>query len=273
MLRFAGLILVVCAVRSLAFAVQNASPAAPQTTAAAAATPQFDVASIHPHIPEPHERSHIISENGSFTTINIDLKSIMQWAYKLPESRIIGGPPWLGTARWDIEARAENALDAQKNYDRVAAQLEKQRMVQALLADRFKLVTHTETRELPIYNLVVAKSGAKFLDAKAEGAKFDRWDDRLELRGGDDTVAVLAEQLAEALGRVVVDTTGIRGGYMIKLTWTPDDRATQSSSTTGDTPPPSIFTALEEQLGLKLESAKEPVPVLVVDHVEQPTQN
>jgi uncharacterized protein (TIGR03435 family) len=71
----------------------------------------------------------------------------------------------------------------------------------------------------------------------------------------------------------VVDRTGIQGGYMIKLTWTPDDRAALSPSTMGETPPPSIFTALEEQLGLKLESAKSPVQVLVVDHVEQPTQN
>lgn len=251
---------------------QSATTQQPQGTAAAA--PAFDVAAIHPHIPDPHERSHIVSQNGRFTTINVDLKSILQWAYDLPESRIIGGPSWLGSTRWDIEAEAANALDAQKNYDPVAARMEKRRMVQALLAGRFKLVTHTETRELPIYDLVVAKSGATFLSAKAEGAKYDRWNGHIELRGGDDTVSVLAEQLAEVLGRVVVDKTGIQGGYKIELTWTPDDDAGPSpeNGAAADARP-SLFTALEEQLGLKLEPAKGPVEVLVIDHAEMPSAN
>jgi uncharacterized protein (TIGR03435 family) len=126
---------------------------------------------------------------------------------------------------------------------------------------------------MPIYNLVVSKDGAKFLDDKAEGGKYDRWNGHFELRGGDDTVAVLAEDLAEVLGRVVVDKTGIQGGYKIGLTWTPDDRAvSQSGGSTSDSGP-SIFTALQEQLGLKLESAKGPVQVLVIDRVVIPTAN
>jgi uncharacterized protein (TIGR03435 family) len=239
----------------------------------AGAAPQFDVAAIHPHNPEPHERSHIISQNGRFTTINVDLKSILQWAYDLPESRIIGGPSWLGTARWDIEAKSDTALDAQKDYDHTAAWEQKRQMVQSLLAGRFHLIVHKETRELPIYNLVVAKGGAKFLDTKAEGSKFDRWNGRIELQGGDNTVSVLAEQLAEVLGRVVVDKTGITGRYRIALSWTPDDRAAPPSGPPPADSGPSIFTALEEQLGLKLESAKGPVEVLVIDSVAQPSEN
>ncbi|HVU46117.1 MAG TPA: TIGR03435 family protein [Terracidiphilus sp.] len=239
----------------------------------AGAAPQFDVAAIHPHNPEPHERSHIISQNGRFTTINVDLKSILQWAYDLPESRIIGGPSWLGTARWDIEAKSDTALDAQKDYDHTAAWEQKRQMVQSLLAGRFHLIVHKETRELPIYNLVVAKGGAKFLDTKAEGSKFDRWNGRIELQGGDNTVSVLAEQLAEVLGRVVVDKTGITGRYRIALSWTPDDRAAPPSGAPPADSGPSIFTALEEQLGLKLESAKGPVEVLVIDSVAQPSEN
>jgi len=241
------------------------SPVAPQSQSAPLA---FDVAAIHQHIPEPHERSHIVNEGGSFTTVNVDLAAILQWAYNLPESRIVGGPSWLGSARWDIEAKADNALDTQKTYDADAARQEKRRMVQALLADRFHFVAHQETRELPIYALVVAKRGAKFLDTKAEGSKFDRWNGRIELQGGDDTVAVLAEQLAEVLGRVVVDKTGIQGRYKIALTWAPDDRTTASSEAG-----PSIFTALQEQLGLKLKPQKGPVEVLVIDRAEMPSQN
>lgn len=242
-----------------------------QSRIASPAAPVFDVAAIHQHIPAPHERSHIVNSSGRFTTINDDLKSIIQWAWNLPESRIVGGPSWLGSARWDIEAKADNALDMQKNYDPAAAQLEKRRMAQALLADRFHLSTHPETRELPVYNLIVARGGAKFLDTKAEGSKFDRWNNRIELQGGDNTVAVLAEQLAEVLGRVVVDKTGIQGRYKIMLTWAPDDRADASAASADSGP--SIFTALEEQLGLKLESAKGPVSVLVIDHAEMPSEN
>lgn len=242
------------------------------------AAPQFDVAAIHPHNPEPHERSHIVHENGRFTTINVDLKSIVQWAWDLPQTRIVGGPSWLGSARWNIEAKSDTALEAQKGADPVRAREQMRQMVQSLLADRFHLSVHSETRELPIYNLVVAKDGAKFLDTKAEGSKFDRWNGRIELQGGDNTVAVLAEQLAETLGRVVVDKTGIAGRYKIALTWTPDDRAappnTASSATSStDESGPSIFTALEEQLGLKLESSKGPVQVLVIDSAAMPTEN
>jgi uncharacterized protein (TIGR03435 family) len=240
---------------------------------APSSVPAFDVAAIHPHQPEPHERSHIISENGSFTTINVDLKSIIQWAYDLPESRIVGGPSWLGSARWDIEAKAGDALDTQKNHDPAAAREQKRQMVESLLAERFGLTVRRETRKLPLYNLVVAKGGAKFLDAKAEDAKYDRSNRRLELRGGDNTVAVLAEDLAEVLGRVVVDKTGIQGGYKIDLTWTPDDRAPSPSGASTADSGPSIFTALQEQLGLRLESKKGPVEVLVIDHVAMPSEN
>jgi uncharacterized protein (TIGR03435 family) len=263
------LLLANVAISSFCVFAQSSPPS--QSQSAPPAAPVFDVAAIHKHIPEPHERSHIVNSSGRFTTINVDLKSIIQWAYDLPESRIVGGPSWIGSARWNIEAKADNALDMQKSYDSAAAQLEKQRMVQALLADRFHLMAHQETRELPVYHLIVAKGGAKFLETKAESSKFDRWNNRMELQGGDNTVAVLAEQLAEVLGRVVVDKTGIQGRYKIMLKWTPDDRADASAASADSGP--SIFTALEEQLGLKLESAKGPVSVLVIDRAEMPSEN
>jgi uncharacterized protein (TIGR03435 family) len=272
---------VVCAAIAVLFAISvfalgacpAQSPAAAQANSAPSAAPEFDVAAIHPHTPAPHERSHIMDSNGRFATVNVDLKTIIQWAYDLPQSRIVGGPSWLGSARWDIEAKADNALDTQKSYDPEAARLEKRRMVKALLADRFHLAVHQETRELPIYDLVVAKSGAKFLATKADGSKFDRWNGHMEIQGGDNTVAVLAEELAETLGRVVVDNTGITGRYKIALTWTPDDRVAPPSGASADDAGPSIFTALQEQLGLKLESDKGPVQVLVIHNAEMASEN
>jgi uncharacterized protein (TIGR03435 family) len=249
------------------------SAVAAQAGSAPSAAPAFDVAAIHEYNPAPHERSHISDSNGRFTTVNVDLKAIIQWAFDLPESRIVGGPSWLGSARWDIEARADNALDMQKTYDAAAARQQKRQMVQALLADRFHLAVHQETRELPIYALVVAKGGPKFLDTKADGSKFDRWNGRIEIQGGDNTVAVLAGELAETLGRVVVDKTGIEGRYKIALTWTPDDGAAPASSATANDQGPSVFTALQEQLGLKLESEKGPVQVLVIDGAAMPSEN
>ncbi|MGA8090312.1 MAG: TIGR03435 family protein [Terracidiphilus sp.] len=263
---------------------QSAKPSASNATLAAqqqpvgkslapAALSAFDVASIHPHQPLPHERSHILNSNGRFATLNVSLKAIIQWAFDIPEGRIIGGPSWLGSSRWDIEAKAENAIDMQKAYSPAEAKLEKRRMVQSLLVERFMLATHTETRELPIYALVVAKGGPKFLSSQASGTMVDHGNGNIRIQGGDDTVALLAEELAEALGRVVVDKTGMEGRYKLVLTWTPDDRVTTSSSSSAFDSGPSIFTALQEQLGLKLEPQKGPVEVLVIDRAEVPSAN
>jgi uncharacterized protein (TIGR03435 family) len=242
--------------------------AAAQAAAASAPAPVFDVAAIHLHKQMPHERSHIVDTNGRFITVNVSPKAIMQWAFDIPASRIAGGPEWVDSARFDIEAKAENSLDMSHTYDAGAAHLEKRRMVQALLADRFKLATHPETRELPIYTLVVSKNGPKFLDSQAHGTTINSGRDHIQIEGGDNTVALLAEQLAEVVGRVVIDKTAIQGRYSLTLKWTPEDAAPAPDSSE-----PSIFTAIQEQLGLKLEPQKGPVQVLVIDHIEAPSEN
>lgn len=266
-----ALLVAVCAFAAHACSAQ--STAAVKAALDSSAAPGFDVAAIHPHTPAPHERSHIIDSNGRFATINVDLKTIIQWAYDLPQSRIVGGPSWLGSARWDIEAKADNALDMQKDYDHTAAWEQKREMVQALLADRFHLAVHKETREMPIYDLVIAKGGPRFTASKADGSRFDRSNGRIAVEGGDNTVDVLAEQLAEVLGRIVMNKTGIAGRYKIALVWTPDDRVAPPSSGSADDAGPSIFTALQEQAGLKLTPNKEPVPVLVIDDAKMASDN
>ncbi len=232
------------------------------------ASPTFDVAAIHLHTPVPHERSHIVDSSGRFITVNVDLKSIVQWAFDVPASRIVAGPAWINTQRFDIEAKSESALDTQPKYDSSAARQQKRQMVQSLLAARFNLVFHHETRELPIYALEVMKTGKKFQAMQTNNFQVNIGRNYLQIEGGENTMTVLAESLAEILDRVVIDKTGILGKYSVNLKWTPDDAVS-----TGDEAPPSIFTALQEQLGLKLESQKGPVEVFVIDKIEMPSEN
>jgi uncharacterized protein (TIGR03435 family) len=194
----------------------------------------------------------------------------------MPETRILGGPSWIDTTKFDIDAKADGSVDAQLHLlSSDAGRWQKERMVQALLADRFKLVTHGETRELPIYALVVAKGGPRFGAIQANGTTINSGNGHIEVQASN-SVSVFAEELARVAGRVVVDKTGIQGRYDLMLKWTPDDSPTaglNGSTAAADASGPSIFTALQEQLGLKLEPQKGPVQVLVIDHIEMPSEN
>lgn len=237
------------------------------------AAPQFEVAAIHLHEPQPHEHNSIWSSpfDGNFKAENMSVVMLMQWAYDIPDTRILDVPGWARSTFFNINAEAGPAADQRlSKMSSDAGRKVKERMVQALLADRFKLATHTETRELPIYALVVAKGGAKLGEVNDGGTTINSWRDHLEVQGSN-SLALLAEVLADELGRPVVDRTGIAGRYHFTLKWTPDDAA--SASPANSAAPPSIFTALQEQLGLKLEPQKGPVQVLVVDHVEMPSAN
>lgn len=243
-------------------------------------TPQiplrFDVAAIHLHESVPHDHVSISSSrrNGELRATNVSLSTLIWWSFEIPESRILGAPGWTSTKRFDIEATADPSVDAQlEALTPDAGRRQKEEMVQALLADRFRLVTHTETRELPIYNLVVTKIGKKLGPIQESGTSINLGRGHLEVEGSN-SVSLLAEQLSKVVGRDVVDNTGIAGRYDLKLQWTPDDsEASAPGGSADDASGPSIFTALEEQLGLELKSAKGPVPVLVIDHVEIPSAN
>jgi uncharacterized protein (TIGR03435 family) len=231
--------------------------------------PAFDVAAIRLHEPAPHEREHVFSSdrNGSFRTQNVSLLAIMQYAFVIPDSRILNVPPWVKSQRFDIEAKSNDAVNEQlSKLDWNQATPLKHAMIQALLADRFALKVHRETRVLPVYELVVSKGGAKLPPAKSQGLMINHGRGRLAAQGM--TVALIAQELASDAGRVIVDKTGLNGQFDIDLKWTPDD----SDDTAADAPP-TLFTALEEQYGLKLVAAKGPVEVLVIDHVEQPSPN
>jgi uncharacterized protein (TIGR03435 family) len=249
-----------------------------QTTApGAAASPGFDVASIRANNTSSDGRHHIYNDpaESHFRTVNLSIKDLIQFAYGLPDSQILGGPAWLDSAMYDIDAKSDTSVDAQLHtLPSNAARHRKQLMVQALLAERFQLATHQETRQLPVFNLVLAKGGPAFKADSSVGNTIDTGRNHLHISGTQDTVATLARELAQVLGRVVVDNTGLTGSYDLKLRWTPDNEPPPMLNGQPDpNPAPDIFTAIQEQLGLKLESGKGPVPVLVIDHIERPSEN
>lgn len=260
---------------ALAVARQNATSPEPPIGAAVTAIPQFDVAAIHLHQPEPHEHNSISSSpfDGLFKATNISVVMLVHWAYQMPETRILGAPAWASSTMFNVDAKADPAVDRQlHNLTSDAGRSQKERMVQALLADRFKLVTHTETRDLPTYALIVAKSGPKLGAVQNGGSTVNHGRDHLEVQG-PNSVSLLAEELSKEVGRPVVDQTGIAGRYDLILKWTPDDRVSSKDSSDGPGSGPSLYTALQEQLGLKLEPTKGPVEVLVIDHIEKPSEN
>jgi uncharacterized protein (TIGR03435 family) len=225
-------------------------------------------------------------------------------AYGVNPHEISGAPDWLNSDRYDIEAKMDSSTaDGLRKLNENERRAERQRMLQALLADRFKLTVHRETKELPVYELVVAKGGPKFHEAKPgdtypNGMKLPDGHGRArlmfmgmgELTAQGLPLAPLVRELSLQLGRTVIDKTGLTGEYDFSLKWTSDvtvgafgerlsSRGTEGSQpgTGGTSEPetsgPSIFTAIQDQLGLKLESQKGPVAILVIDRVEKPSAN
>lgn len=243
----------------------------------AAAPPTFDVASIHINNTETDGHHHIFNNpaESHLRARNLAIRDLIQFAYGLPNSQILGGPAWLDSIMFDIDAKSDPSVDAQLHaLPTEQARHQKQLMVQALLADRFRLKTHQETRHLPVYALVVAKDGPKFKPSKINGTTIDSGRTRLHVAGSDDTLSILARELARVLGRVVLNQTGLSGRYDLSLQWTPDDAPPPMPNGAPDpSEPPGIFTAIQEQLGLRLESSRGPVPVLVIDNVEMPSAN
>jgi len=237
---------------------------ATQLAGAQTSSPAFEVATIKPTGPSTDGHTHINYPPGDrFSASNITLLALMQWAYGMPERQILDGPSWLGSTRFDIQAKADS--DRIKGLTGVQDRDLKRRMVQAVLADRFGLKLHQETRPLPAYDLILAKGGSKLQPSKSNGNSYGVG--RTHFNGEGLTMTMIAEELSLIAGRVVVDKTNLADRYDLKLEWSADDAPASDNSA------PSLFTAIQEQLGLKLESAKEPVPVLVIDHIEAASPN
>lgn len=267
----------------VALATAIACPAQTATAPAKdAAALTFDVASIREnstHDQHTHNSIYNSWQNSRFTATNVPVKMLLQFSYEIPESRIYGAPVWLDSTTFDIEAKSDTSVDERMSkLPPDQAKLQKLAMLQALLTERFKLATHTETRELPVFELVVGKSGPKFKPSDAKGMTVSAGASlgihRIHVQGDENTIELLARELSQAVDRIVIDKTGIDGRYDLTLRWTPDDAPPPMLNGEPDpNAPPDIFTAIQEQLGLRLEPAKGPVPVLVIDHIEMPSEN
>jgi uncharacterized protein (TIGR03435 family) len=248
-------------------------PAARPRPMAADANPSFEVATIKPSQPDAPGRS-ITIRGRIFQTRNTTLSGLLTFAYGIHPKQITGAPPWVDSEKFDISAQPDG--DGQPNERQWRA------MLQKLLADRFKLSFHREKKELAVYAILVDRSGSKLTknDTDPDGLPglFFRGLGVLPARNA--TMVDFAGLLQSAvLDRPVIDQTKLAGRFDFTLTWTPDE--TQFGGLGIKVPPPpdnaaappGLFTAVQEQLGLKLDSTKAPVDVLVVDRVDKPTEN
>jgi uncharacterized protein (TIGR03435 family) len=272
---------------------------APRPDPAVTSGPTFEVASVRPNKSgEPFVRLGI-QPGGRYTATNVPLRLLIRDAYQVQDFQIIGAPDWVNSDRFDIVAKAEGDVPPSAPGGPPGPI---QFMLRALLAERFNLTMHSEQRELSIYALVLARADGK-LGPQLRPAAVDcaavmatrrggpppaapQPGERMpcgmrigpgQLTGGSLPLSQLASTLSPFVQRVVVDRTGLSGNFDFDLTWTPD-QIPQGPPPPGapQLPPidpggPSILTAVQEQLGLRLDSARGPVEVFVIDRVAQPT--
>lgn len=226
---------------------------------------------------------------------NVTVKRLISMAYGVNvNDQISGAPGWANSDRYDIDAKIEDSLTEKLQPLPLAQQVEQFKLLfRSLLADRFQLRVSYGTRELPVFALVVAKNGPKLTpttlppddpaNVRKRTPRFMRTPASGQLVAKGQPIAVLLGILSKEVGgRIVLDETGLTGEYDFKLQWTPesisqtitgDVSPTASTATMADSSAPSIFTALQEQLGLKLESKKAPRDLIVIEHIEKPSEN
>ncbi len=219
----------------------------------------------------------ILWKDDRFRATNFSLQMLIRWAYDVQDQQISGGPDWLNSENYDVDTKMDkSAVDDLQRLSPDQRTLQRQRMLQKLLADQFRLTLHRETQELPVYELAIAKNGPKFHEAKPgdtypNGLKRSSdgqpqgpgmwWPEKGKIVGQGVSIASLVRSLSEKLGgRIVVDKTALIGNHDFTLSWSPDGNQD------------SIFPAIQEQLGLALEPQTRPVEVLVIDHAEQPAE-
>jgi bla regulator protein blaR1 len=225
----------------------------------------FEVASIKPAQPDATERGIRHKPGGGLSTSNATVKQLVYLAYQLMPLQVAGGPDWVGSNGFDIEAKPAGSKADASQF---------RQMIKALLADRFQLKFHMETKQLPIYELVIGKRGAKLTEDKSDSPEVGMRNLRGDLRGAKASMPMLADSLTRVLQRKVVDQTGLKGAYSFTLKFLPDQvRSRPDDSGAPDNDDASIFTALQEQLGLTVKASKGPVEVLVIDHAEKPSGN
>ena len=237
----------------------------------ASAPLSFEVASIKPSAPDAPGMFVQPQPGGGLRVTGATVKNLIAIAYNVREFVVSGGPAWIGSDRFDIEARTEHSA-APTNQRQVIVEIRTR--LRSLLAVRFQMAVHNETKEQNVYALVLAKNGPKFHEATPESGSLIRGRQGT-ITGQGTGMQMLALNLSNQLGRPVLDKTGLTGKYDFKLEWTPDAGLTPSSqpATVPELGGPSLFAALQEQLGLLLETQKGKVEMLVIDRVEKPSEN
>ena len=269
---------------TLAARAQDRIPAGPPSNG-----PTFDVVSIKRVKEERNRRSVGEQPGGRFVISGMSIAPAIREAYPADTSDLINAPDWALNEVYDLDARAAAPTEVSREQMRL--------MLQAMLADRFKLAVHYETQERPVYAMVLARADGRLgpglrrseLDCEAiqaarrAGSKEAlpttvlggppcgmsmRGTVGMEVLMGGRPLSALASSFGSGLGRVVIDKTGLTGDYEVRLNYLPQPKP--------DAPPdapPNLFTALQEQLGLKLEPDRAPLKVLVIDRIEQPAEN
>jgi len=253
----------------------------PQSTDPNVKLPVYDVASVKPNKANDG-MMRIMNHPDGFSCTNISLKTLIGNAYGIRQDLITGGPAWADSVGFDVEAKVSG--EDVEAFKKLTGR-QRNSLLQALLADRFHLKVHHETKTLPMYDLLIAKGGSRLkANAPAPPSPDAAKDPEAAkprgmmtmgpgmLKGQGLPMASIANQLSYALQATVSDKTGLTGDFDFELKWTPDDAGPTNADTSSE-PNISIFTAVQEQLGLKLQPTKGPVDTLVIDHAEQPAEN
>jgi uncharacterized protein (TIGR03435 family) len=248
-------------------------PPPPPRTMAPDAKPSFEVATIKPSIPDSPGQGINVQQNGNFTTRNISLFELIKFAYALHARQLTGGPSWMELEKYDILAKPD--IPGMPNATQLRA------MVQELIKQRFGLEFHREKRELSCYVLTVDKAGVKMAKVETNRGNLPGFGGR-----GPGAIGVRNSNMTEfadflqarIVERPVVDQTGLTDRYDFTLEWRPDNLGALGGANPQPLPQniedrPDLMTAFRLQLGLKIESTKAPVDVLVIDKVTKPTEN
>lgn len=235
------------------------------------ADPSFEIATIKPSDPNAHGKG-FGGPPGRFLTRSTTLADLIMDAYGVHTKQVVGGPDWMSTQRFDIEAKPDTPGAANDSQNRL--------MMRKLLASRFALKSHAEKRELSAFVLTVAKGGPKL--EKSEDAPNSPTAFSFRSLGNlifrNITMTDFASWMQTVLDRPIVDHTGLQGRFQGVLKWNPDESqfavfGPPPHPSTAPDAPPDLYTAIQEQIGLRLDAAKTPVTVMVLDHVEEPSEN
>lgn len=259
--------------------VLGVAPLGAQSPSADSKPPTFDVASVKRNTSGSGRFSILVQPGGRLVVSNVTLELLVENAYQLEEFQLVGAPGWVKSDHFDIEATGAGDVSNLIAAERNSAPTRLQLMIRSLLADRFKLALHAETRTVPVYELLLARKDGR-LGQNLTRSATDCWAPAADQPAPPDasntctfggtagrfhaasaSMLQIARALAQHVSRPVLDRTGLDGLFDVDLTWAPDN----------DPNGPSLFTAVQEQLGLKLESTSGPADVYVIDHVEHPT--